>query len=77
MPLKKLEQSAAIFYIAEQRLWINDAGDALVEEGDPTAAILFCTPGKKIKAEDAKKFGLVAAPKAKQPTKKAKEDSDG
>ncbi len=75
MALKKLEQKAAVFYIAEQRLWINAAGDALVEEGDETAAILFCTPGQKIKAEDAEKYGLVATPKAKK--KSTKEASDG
>ena len=73
MALKKLEATAAVFYIAEQRLWINAAGDALVEEGHEDAAILFCTPGQKIKAADAEKYGLVAKPKKKT----AKEDSDG
>lgn len=59
MALKKLKQVVADLYIAEERLWLNAAGDKLVKEGDEEATVLFCTPGSHISAADAEKFGLV------------------
>lgn len=32
----------------------------LVEEGDPEAAFLFCSPGQTIPIAEARKYGLVA-----------------
>lgn len=46
---------------SEERLWLTADGESLVVEGDPAAASLFATPGKRISREDAERFGLARA----------------
>ena len=46
-------------YIADRRLWLDAEGN-VVEDGDPTAHSLLCTPGKKIPEALAVRLGLMA-----------------
>lgn len=48
----------------DQRLWLTDSQDELVQDGDPRAAFLYCTPGKRVPREEAEKFGLLPSPAA-------------
>jgi hypothetical protein len=43
----------------DERLWLTADRERVVRDGDPEAAFLFATPGKRISAEDAKRYGLV------------------
>lgn len=44
---------------SEEALWLNADRSALVAEGDPEAAHLFASAGKRISREDAIRYGLV------------------
>lgn len=44
---------------AKVRLYLTAAKDALVSEGDPKGAFLYCAPGDEIPDSAAEKFGLV------------------
>lgn len=43
---------------ADRRLYLNADKTEAVEEGDPRAAYLLCTPGDEVPAADAKRYGL-------------------
>lgn len=56
--------------IADRKLWLNAEGQ-VVEDGDPAARSLFCTPGQQIPKDRAKEVGLKVAKKAtKKPAPK-------
>ena len=48
-------------FIADRRLWQTADRSRLVEDGDPEAAFLFCTPGDEVAEEEAKRYGLTKA----------------
>ena len=60
---------------SEERLWLTADGESLVGEGDPAAASLFASPGKRISREDAERFGLVKA-RGKQVDKQRVPEAD-
>lgn len=43
-----------------ERLWLTEDRQRVVPEGDPAARFLFATPGTRIHAEDARRYGLVS-----------------
>lgn len=45
---------------ATTRLWLTAAGDTLVEDGHPDAALLFAAAGDEIAPVDVERFGLAA-----------------
>jgi hypothetical protein len=47
--------------IADRRLWLTADREQVVEEGDPSAAFLFATPGKEVSDADAERYGLKAS----------------
>lgn len=51
---------------SEDRIWLTADRDRLVADGDPEAASLFTTPGKRISRADAIRYGLVKARKGEQ-----------
>jgi hypothetical protein len=53
--------------IADARLWFTAGKDRLVADGDPDAASLFSTPGKRIPRAEAERFGLVDAEATDEP----------
>lgn len=57
-------------YLVTERLFVNADKSKIVPEGSPEAAYLLATPGKRLSAEEAKKYGLKA--KAAPPETKAK-----
>ena len=63
MPLeiKKLnpENSTVTVVTAKERLWLTQDRDRLVGDGDPEARFLFCAPGHRIPAAEARKYGLI------------------
>lgn len=46
--------------LMSQRLWLNKDRSAVVADGDPRAAFLFCAPGQYVSEADARKYGLIA-----------------
>lgn len=56
--------------VVGEKLWLTADGQRLVADGDPEAAVLFATPGKRVSREDAERYGLVKA-KGKPATKDA------
>jgi hypothetical protein len=46
---------------ADRKLWLTDGRDELVEDGDPRAAFLYCTPGKMIDEAEARSLGYKSA----------------
>lgn len=77
-----LEEAPSDSFIAKEKLYLNADQTKVVEEGDPEAAFLFTTPGKRVSKEDAERLGLVkkAEPKADKakaaPANKAKTESE-
>ncbi len=61
MPLTKIKTlrdgGTGIRVTVNERLFVNRAGDALVEHGDPTAAFQFCSPGKRVLRSELERFG--------------------
>lgn len=58
-------------YTVTERLYLT-VDDKLVKEGDPKAAFLYSTPGKRIPLAEAVKYGLVKkAAKAEPESKEA------
>lgn len=55
--------------IASEKLWLTADRSRVVPDGDAEAAFLFCTPGKAISDDDAKRYGVKA--KAKPANKEA------
>lgn len=55
----------------DRRLWLTAGRDAVVEDGDPDAAFLYGTAGKKVPREEAERLGAVPAekPQRKQAAK--------
>jgi hypothetical protein len=50
---------------ADEKLWLTADRERVVADGDPEAAFLFATPGKRVSREDAERYGLVKSAKAK------------
>lgn len=50
-------------YTVTKRLWLTADKEHIVEEGDPAAAFLYATPGKKVPLAEAVKYRLVKAGK--------------
>lgn len=46
-----------------ETLWLADDRESVVAEGDPTAAHLLGTKGKRLSREEAERYGLVKARK--------------
>lgn len=42
--------------VADRKLWLTAGKDRLVEDGDPDAAFLWATPGKKVSVDDARRL---------------------
>lgn len=42
---------------ADRRLFLTAARDAVVEDGDPAGRILYCIPGQRLSAAEAKAVG--------------------
>lgn len=69
--------------IAKSRLFLTADSKALVAEGDPKGATLYCAPGDEIPESAAKMFGLVdgdlpkRAGKGDKGDKGSKEDGGG
>lgn len=53
------EHETTSWVTATQRLWLTADGDRLVPDGHRDAAVLYCTPGKRITVVDARRFGLL------------------
>lgn len=52
----------------DRRLWLTKDRDRVVEDGDPEAASLYSTPGKRVPREEAEALGVVK-PQRKQAAK--------
>ena len=52
------------YVVARERLWFAADGVTVVADGDPEAASLFVSEGKRIPRADAVRLGLVKADKA-------------
>lgn len=50
----------------DRRVWLNAARDAIVEDGDPAAAFLYATEGKRVPREEAERLGLLVGKGAKR-----------
>lgn len=48
------------FVEAVDPIWLNADRTKVVAEGDPEAAFLFASPGKRISVEDAARYGLIS-----------------
>lgn len=64
MVMDSTEVTTAEKFTATERLWLTADRERVVKDGDPQAAFLFATPGKKISAEDVERFGLKARKRA-------------
>lgn len=64
--------------VVDRRLWLTADRERLVEDGDPEAAFLFATPGKRIPRDQAERYGLADEPKRRGKTqdKQAKRSVD-
>lgn len=45
--------------VLDEKLWLTADRSELVPDGDERAAFLFGTPGKRVDAETAAKYGLI------------------
>ncbi len=57
----------------DRTLWLTAERDRVVEDGDPAAAFLYATAGKRVSAEEAERFGAMPA---KSERKKADPSED-
>lgn len=46
--------------IADRKLWLTADKERVVEDGDPSSAFLFASPGDEISDADAKRYGVKA-----------------
>lgn len=44
--------------IADRRLWLDATRERVVEDGDPEAAFLLCSPGDELADELVERYGL-------------------
>ena len=56
-------------WTSDRRLWLTADRSKVVEDGEPGAAFLLCTPGRSIPRAQAEALGLLKAPKP-EPEKK-------
>ena len=47
----------------QENLWLAKDGETVVPEGDPSAAFLLGSVGKRLSREDAERYGLVKGQK--------------
>lgn len=59
---------------ADRKLWLTADKETVVEDGDPRAAFLACSPGDELDDETAKRLGVKA--KAKPADKAAPAPAD-
>ncbi len=59
MDTLKPESETVEWVTATETLWLTVDRDRLVVDGDPEAAFLFTTPGKRISLDDARQYGLL------------------
>lgn len=53
------------YVILEEKLWLTADRERVVQDGDPEAAFLLGTPGKRVPADEAERLGLTGKkPKA-------------
>ena len=50
-----------------RRLFLTADRERVVEAGDPDAAFLYATPGKRIPADEAERYGLLGDPPERAP----------
>lgn len=46
------------FVVLEEKLWLTADRERVVPDGDPEAAFLLGTPGKRVSADEAERLGL-------------------
>ena len=64
-------------WVADRRLWLTADKSKAVEDGDPRAAFLLCTPGRSIPRPQAEALGLVKPPVVPKPeVKEAEKPAD-
>lgn len=65
------DRKEAAMLVADRRLWQTADRSCLVEDGDPEAAFLFCTPGDEVPEEEARRYGLLKVKAEPPPEDKA------
>lgn len=58
--IKKISETSQSVEVGE-KLWLKADRETVVPDGDPEAAFLLATPGKRLSLEDAVRYGLVKA----------------
>jgi pyruvate/2-oxoglutarate dehydrogenase complex dihydrolipoamide acyltransferase (E2) component len=61
------ENETMTHYVADSKMWLNADRTKVLEDGDPDAAHLFATPGKRISVEDAELYGLTNLEREENP----------
>lgn len=54
------------YVITEEPLWLDSSGEKVVAEGDPKAARLLASKGKRLSRSDALRYGLVKPKKGEK-----------
>lgn len=73
MPFDIIENESVEHWVeTKEALWLTADRERLVPEGDPEAAFLFASAGKRVSREDAERYGLVGkrGRKAEAPAEK-------
>jgi hypothetical protein len=63
--VEKVSETSSSVVLGET-LWLTADRDRVVPEGDPEAAFLLGTAGKRVAVEEAERLGLIKAGKAKK-----------
>lgn len=56
------------FVVLDEKVWLTADRERLVPDGHGDAAYLFGTPGKRVDAETAKRYGLAESEEQPEPT---------
>lgn len=67
--VKKVSESSESVELGEE-LWLAADRETVVKAGDPSAAFLLGTPGKRVSVEEAERLGLLKAKAEKAAEKK-------
>lgn len=68
--VEKVNETSTSYEVGET-LWLNADRSKVVADGDPDAAFLLATAGKRLSVEEAELYGLAGKAKAKAATKEA------
>lgn len=71
LKINQLEEVQRYIEVQEP-LWLNADRSKVLAEGDPEAAFLLATPGKRLSIEEAERYGLLKARKPASSEEKAK-----